>query len=201
MSTVASWPPLAKDTRAVVEAYDRVLGWLLITDTTIVSQGQAVHEMTERPDTLLSTPCSAFDAVKVPYEVGMESMVLFGRRDVGPVPCLIERKNHVILLVRAGTGQPLSDLADGVSVEAGSGGRLVLPPSAGHRWDTPPWAITSEDPCQLPDGAALVPCLVDALRLFGSPRPADPGTSRASARCSQGFSPPPTIRPAGLGSS
>ncbi|MFD7621469.1 hypothetical protein [Streptomyces sp. NPDC059802] len=205
MRTVASWPPVARDTLAVVEAYTRVLGWPLLVGTTFVPPDRAAAELTALPDILLSTPCSAFDAVKVSHAVGMEAMVLFGRRDLGPVPCLVARRDHVILLVQAGTGGPLSELEGVVSVEAGPGGRLVLPPSSGHQWDTPPWAITSEKPCRLPEGRALAESLVDAQRLFGgiatSPRQEDSAIGRASAHSCRGTAPPSAIHPAGSGSS
>lgn len=205
MRTVASWPPVARNTLAVMKAYDRVLGWPLLVGTTFMPPERAVAELTKHRDTELSTPCAAFDAVTVSHAVGMEAMVLFGRRDLGPVPCLVERRDHVILLVRAGTGAPLSELEGVVSVEAGPGGRLVLPPSSGRQWDTPPWAITSDRPCRLPEGPALAKSLADAQRLFGG-RAASPwhegsAIGHTSARSGQGAAPPSAVRPAGSGSS
>ncbi|MGY3676592.1 hypothetical protein [Streptomyces sp. TE33382] len=204
MNAVSQWPPTTLDTPAVVEAYTRVLGWPLIAGSTFVSPHRAAADLVARPDTELSTPCSAFDAIRVSHAVGMEAMVLLGRRDVGPVPCLIENHNHVILLVKAGTGGPLSEL-EGVSVEAGSGGRLVLPPSTGRRWDTPPWNIQSETPCQLPAGPALAPTISNALRLFGSAPPSISADGQPLSPChdtpAQGAASTPTTQPAAPGSS
>jgi hypothetical protein len=150
----------------VVEAYERVLGWPLLAGATFVSPDRAAAELAECPDNQLSTPCSAFDAVTVSHVVGMESMLLLGRRDLGPVPCLIAHPDQAILLIKAGTGRVFAGL-ENVSVESGSGGRLILPPSSSRQWDTPPWDIKAEAPCPLLDGAALAPCIHDALRLFG----------------------------------
>ncbi|MFE4333237.1 hypothetical protein ACFRQM_28605 [Streptomyces sp. NPDC056831] len=166
MRALASWPPKARDTRAIVEAYQRVLGWPLIVGTTFVSPDRAAAELAESPDVQLSTPCSAFDAVTVSHAVGMEIMLLLGRRDVGPVPCLTVHRDQAILLVQAGTGGVFAGL-ENVSVEAGSGGRLILPPSSSRQWDTPPWDIKAEAPCPLLAGPVLAPCIHDALRLFG----------------------------------
>jgi hypothetical protein len=184
MRTVASWPPAAHDTLAVAEAYTQVLGWPLIAGTTFVSPDRAAAELAD-PDTQtqLSTPCSAFDAVTVARAVGTGAMVLFERRGLGPVPCMIEGHDRVVLLVRAGTGRFLSGLEFVVGVEAGSGGRLVLPPSSGRWWDTPPWALTAEKPCRLPDGSALVPSFVDALRLRGNGPSSTWGGAPPSAGC------------------
>ncbi|MER5617738.1 hypothetical protein [Streptomyces sp. NPDC002215] len=187
-----------------MEAYNQVLGWPLLVGTTFMPPDRAAAELTKHRAEL-STPCSAFDAVTVSHAVGMEALVLFGRRHVGPVPCLVERRDYVILLVQAGTGAPLERLEGVLSVEAGPGGRLVLPPSSGRQWDTPPWAITSDKPCRLPEGLALAESLADAQRLFGgpatSPRQEGSAIGQASARSGRGAAPPSAVRPTGSGSS
>ncbi|MFE7331575.1 hypothetical protein ACFU8W_43080 [Streptomyces sp. NPDC057565] len=106
----------------------------------------------------------------VPRVVGMEAMVLLGRRDMGPVPCLIASQDQATLLIRAGTGRVFAGM-ENVRVESGAGGRLILPPSSGWRWDTPPWDARTEAPCPLLDGTELVGCVRDALRLFGGRTP------------------------------
>ncbi|MFF2013820.1 hypothetical protein ACFVWY_32800 [Streptomyces sp. NPDC058195] len=195
MNSYAKWPPLARDTQALVTAYEQVLNWLLRVENSIVSADRAIAELTTDPNTQLATYCSAFDAVTVPHAVGMEAMVLFGRQKLGPVPCLVADSSHVVLLVEAGTGRPLSDLADSVTVAAGPGESLALPPTTGLRWDTFPWSTQDSAPCPLPGGPSLRPCLADALRLHAgacvpSP-PLAPASVGASSEISrQGAFPP-----------
>ncbi|WP_424862895.1 hypothetical protein [Streptomyces sp. MMS24-I29] len=166
MKAVASWPPVASDMGAVVEAYERVLCWPLLVETTLLSWDRAAAELRKGPGSLLSTTCSAMDTVTVPREVGLETMVLLGRRDMGPVPCLISPQDQATLLIRAGTGNAFAGM-ENIRVESGAGERLILPPSSGWRWDTPPWDARTRAPCPLLDGTELVGCVRDALRLFG----------------------------------
>lgn len=121
-------------------------------------------ELEESPGIQLSTPCSAFDAVTVPPTVGLEVQLLLGCRDLSPVPCLTKDHDHVVFLVRARTGSTLAEIKN-VSAESGSGGRLVLPPSSGGQWDTPPWEAGTEAQRQLTSGTLLAPCIRDALQL------------------------------------
>jgi hypothetical protein len=170
MKTLADWPPRASDTTATIQAYERVLGWLLIAGSTVMSQDRAIAELKARPAPGLSTSCSAFDAVTVSHAVGIETMVLLDRSGLGPVPCLIAQTDQAVLLVQPGTGGALARL-EGVSVESGPGGRLDLPPSSSRRWDTPPWDTKSRRALSLLAGSELMPYVRDALRLFGGQTP------------------------------
>ncbi|MFJ7412825.1 hypothetical protein ACIQWZ_18710 [Streptomyces sp. NPDC098077] len=142
------------------------MGWPLIVHSTFVTPDRAVAELADAPGTELSTPCCGFDAVSVPSAVGLEALVLAGRRDVGNPPCLVVPDEVAVFLVRPGSADDLLRLA-GVSVESGPGGRLMLPPAGGARWDTPPWRIREEAPCQLDDSTGFAACVTDAFRLLG----------------------------------
>ncbi|WP_406186271.1 hypothetical protein [Streptomyces sp. NBC_01006] len=170
MSAVTQWPPKTRDTGAVIAAYERVLGWPLIVDATLVSAERATAELRGNTGAELSTTCSAFDAVTVSYPVGVDMLVLLGRQDLDLVPCLTDGHDQAVFLVRAGSGEALTAMA-GVSVDSGPGGRLVLPPSPRRRWDTPPWSARAEEPSALPAGTEIEPCLRAALRLFGGSSP------------------------------
>lgn len=166
MTTAVTWPPRTRDTGSVIAAYDRVMGWPLIVHSTFVTPGRAISELSDAPGTELSTPCCGFDAVSVPSAVGLEALVLAGRRDLESPPCLVVPDEVAVFLVRPGSADELLKLA-AVSVESGPGGRLILPPAGGARWDTPPWRIREERPCQLPDGTEFAACVTDAFRLLG----------------------------------
>ncbi|MFJ7589571.1 hypothetical protein ACIQZO_19755 [Streptomyces sp. NPDC097617] len=170
MTAVAQWPPRTRDTRASLEAYERVLGWPLIVDDTLVSARCASAALELSLDAVVSTTCSAFDAVTVPYAVGADLLVLLGRGALDQVPALAYGREQVVVLVAAGTGSGLKSMA-GVLVESGPGGRLILPPSPRRRWDTPPWSPRAEEPCPLPTGGAIETPLRIALRSFGAPPP------------------------------
>ncbi|MFE6272289.1 hypothetical protein ACFVQ9_26250 [Streptomyces goshikiensis] len=170
MTAVTQWPPRARDTRAVLQTYDQVLGWPLIVDDAFVSARCAFVALELTPDAVVSTTCSAFDAVTMPHAVGADLLVLLGRSDLEQVPALTDGHEQVVVLVAAGTASGLASL-EGVSVDSGPGGRLILPPSTGRRWDTPPWDLRTEGPCPLPDGTAIESALRTALRVFGTPSP------------------------------
>ncbi|MFE3584109.1 hypothetical protein [Streptomyces vinaceus] len=166
MTALAQWPPRTRDTRAVVETYERVLGWALIVDDTLVSAKCASAALERSPDSTLSTTCSAFDAVTVSYAVGADLLVQLGRHELDLVPALTDGHDQTIVLVAAGTGAALASLT-GVLVGSGPAGRLFLPPSPRWRWDTPPWCLRAEEPCPLPTGGEIESSLRTALRSFG----------------------------------
>ncbi|MFF4096496.1 hypothetical protein ACFYYY_22280 [Streptomyces sp. NPDC001834] len=111
----------------MAEAYERVPCWPLFVGTTLLSGDRAPAELTHNPGSRLSTTCSAVDAVTVPYGVGLETMVLLGRRDMGPVPCLISHQDQATLLVRAGTDRTFAGI-ENIQVKSGTGGRLLTHP-------------------------------------------------------------------------
>ncbi|KAB7835522.1 hypothetical protein [Streptomyces mobaraensis] len=73
-------------------------------------------------------------------------------------------------LVQDGTG---TDLAALPGVRIRSQAEPILPPSAGARWDTPPWQPTGTRPAPLPlhPSAHLKAALRDALRLHSPALP------------------------------
>lgn len=166
MTAPTTWPPRTRDTHSVIAAYDRVMGWPLIVHSTFVTADRATAELADDPGVALSTPCCGFDAVSVPPAVGLEALVLAGRRELENPPCLVIPDQLVVFLMRPGSADHLLRLGS-VSVESGPGGRLLLPPAGGARWDTPPWKIREEEPCQLLDGPGFAACVTDAFRLLG----------------------------------
>ncbi|MFE5517324.1 hypothetical protein ACFQ9Q_06245 [Streptomyces virginiae] len=166
MTALAQWPPRTRDTRAVVETYERVLGWPLIVDDTLVSATCASATLERNPDSMLSTTCSAFDAVTVSYSVGADLLVLLGRHNLEPVPALTDGHDRTVVLVAASTGAALASLT-GVLVDSGPAGRLSRPPSPRWRWDTPPWNVRAQEPYPLLTAVEIEPSLSTAVRSFG----------------------------------
>ena len=80
------------------------------------------------------------------------------------MPCVLFGDKGTFL-VAAGTAEELTELA-GVEILAGPGARIVLPPTNGARWDTPPWSPTERTPLTLPGAGVLRPGLRDGLRLW-----------------------------------
>lgn len=170
MTSATTWPPRTRDTDSVIAAYDRVMGWPLIVHNTFVSPDRAAAELADDPGVVLSTPCCGFDAVSVPPAVGLDALVLAGRRGLESPPCLVIPDQLVVFLVRPGSADHLLRLGS-VCVESGPGGRLVLPPAGGARWDTPPWRTREEARCQLLDGADFAACVTDAFRFAPAESP------------------------------
>lgn len=163
------WPPRTSDRSAVLHAYESVLGWSLLADGMPVRAKEADRLFGDDPTVVLRTPCAGFDLVSVPYELGLDALVLIERADVR-IPC-IRRPEEVTFLVRMATGQFLADV-DFTRVEAVPDGLLTLPPTAGTRWDTPPWLSSSPEPLPLPEATTLAHGLekVTRTRRAGLPR-------------------------------
>ncbi|MEU8889843.1 hypothetical protein [Streptomyces sp. NPDC048442] len=178
MRTATAWPPRAGDHTSLVRAYADLLDWRLVVDDGEVSAGFE--------NAVIHTGCAGFDAVALPRPVGNQVLIRLESGGLGPVPSLITAA-QVTFLVQAGTGTVLGGPPD-VVVFSGSKARLVLPPSPGVRWDTPPWSPARPEPLALLDGEQVRTAVLDALRLCNRPR----GTAPPSAGA-------PTARSAGAG--
>ncbi|MFD6182008.1 hypothetical protein [Streptomyces goshikiensis] len=170
MNTVSQWPPRTRDVQATVEAYERVLGWPLIVNATLVSAQRALAVLACDLDATLSVPCSGFDAVSMPYRVGVELLVLLGRQGTDHVPALINAEVDVVFLVQLATGTELAEMP-GVSIASGPGGRLFVPPSHGWHWDTPPWQPRAAQAVELLPGREIASPLRTALRMTNGTAP------------------------------
>ncbi|MFJ2744773.1 hypothetical protein ACIO3O_34530 [Streptomyces sp. NPDC087440] len=172
-STATAWPPRASDHPGLVRAHADLLDWRLIVDE--------AGDSAESENVVIRTGCEAFDGVTLPRPAGHQ-LLLQVSRGRGPVPSLIPEA-HTTLLVQAGTGQVLGDPPD-VQIRSGPRVNLVLPPSPGVRWDTPPWSPARPEPLPLPllDGAQPLTALWHALRLCNRPcrgAPPPPGGAPA----------------------
>ncbi|MFF8617914.1 hypothetical protein [Streptomyces sp. NPDC015350] len=156
-----------QDTWAALYVYEQVLCWPLLVGTTFMSSRDAVNALAKESRPTLSTTCSGVDAVAVPRVVLRAIVSRLQDQKMPSVPCLNVSRDQAVLLVRAGTGSVFAGLKD-VRVESGAGGRLILPPSHGLRWDIPPWDDSTEAPCPLLDGSELIGTVHDALRLVGN---------------------------------
>lgn len=164
MRTATAWPPRASDHASLVRAYSGLLDWRLVVEDTVVSAGFE--------NAVISTGCEAFDAVTLPRPMGNQVLIRLECGGLGPVPSLVTA-SKVTFLVQAGTGAVLGGPPD-VEVFSGSEHQLVLPPSPGVRWDTPPWSPACPVPLALLDGGQVRVAVLDALRLCNRPRAAGP---------------------------
>ncbi|MBC2879307.1 MULTISPECIES: hypothetical protein [Streptomyces] len=174
MTTTPLWPPRTHDGSALVHAYADLLGWPLIVGGHRVSAKVAEQQLANNPATTVRTMCTAFDAVTVPYPVGLAALAWI-ERECAPLSCLTEDHRTMVFLVRAGTGADLGAL-EGIRLATGAG-QIPLPPSPQVRWDTPPWSSVTREPLPLCAAADLKRGLRDALRLFSGAL-AKPRTSR-----------------------
>ncbi|MFI0742778.1 hypothetical protein ACH4PU_32555 [Streptomyces sp. NPDC021100] len=170
MKMTTLWPPRTHDGSALIHAYADLLGWPLLSQGRRVSAQTAEHQLVRPGPITLRTTCTAFDAVTVAHRVGASALVWI-EREIGLVPCLSQGHAAMTFLVQPGTSADLAAL-EGISCTTGTG-QISLPPSAGVRWDTPPWQAISahREPLPLHAAAHLKPGLRDALRLHGNVLP------------------------------
>ncbi|MFF0740487.1 hypothetical protein ACFYVL_08795 [Streptomyces sp. NPDC004111] len=168
MRTTAVWPPTTHDHASLVHAYATVLRWPLSVNGHAATEHTA-RELADDKAALVHTECTAFDAVSVPRAAGRDALLRLDRRDL-LVPSLLAA-DQVVMLVAPGTGVPLGDLP-GVEVASGAGACVLLPPTAGVRWDNVPWSDTDPAPLGLTDGQRVCASLTEGLRIYGpSARP------------------------------
>lgn len=120
------------------------------------------REFTETTGAVMGS-CSLFDAVTMPYNLAMALMVELDRR-TPPVPCLVTAQRSATMLVAPSTARSelLVALDRRIRVFSGSEHWIALPPSAGVRWDTPPW-LGAKAAVPLRDGSTMLPALREAL--------------------------------------
>ncbi|MEV4868598.1 hypothetical protein [Streptomyces syringium] len=165
MTRTSVWPPTTHDPSAVLHAYADLLRWPLHVGGQPVTAEQAECLLAAGPETALETTGSLFDTVTVAYALGLETLVRLDRMpQAPPVPCFTDGRSTVTFLLTPGAGEGLAGLG---AVRVGAGGPVVLPPSAGLRWDTPPWDCTVPQQLELPTAGELAPALRAALRLYG----------------------------------
>ncbi|MFG2961609.1 hypothetical protein ACGF5O_48855 [Streptomyces sp. NPDC048291] len=110
----------------------------------------SVQEMLQSaPGGSLIASTTHFDAVLLPFRVGMVAMLQLDR--IGRVPCLVTHGRTTALLVLPATGR-YAAVHDGVEVRTGPEGWIALPPSNGAIWDTPPWDESTNTPHPLMHG-------------------------------------------------
>ncbi|QYX80247.1 hypothetical protein [Streptomyces akebiae] len=161
--TTSVWPPRTRDRSALVHAYVDLLGWTLFVGSDPVQPGELEDAFTSNPNTVLLASCSSFDAVSIPYRAATEALIRLERKELS-VPCLLSGERG-IFLVEAGSGHRVAALG-GVEVAAGDAARMILPPTVGARWDTPPWRRSERVPVKLHNTDVVGPFLSGALRLF-----------------------------------
>ncbi|WP_189829122.1 hypothetical protein [Streptomyces subrutilus] len=112
------------------------------------------------------TDCSGADFVRLPYAAGSDALVRLERvvGAVGIVPAMRVDRHRIVLVVRAGSAPELAGLP-GVEVLSGPDTRVLLPPSPGIVWDTPPWNPDGT-PRPLPGAGVLVHELRRSLSLY-----------------------------------
>ncbi|MFE7130819.1 hypothetical protein ACFVIM_08170 [Streptomyces sp. NPDC057638] len=161
-----SWPPRSSDSSALLAAYVNVLGWPLSADGARVAAEDVERVRDRSPQAKWSVLCEhRFDAVAVPARPGQE-MALLAERDLeqagdgAVLPCLLAGAKRYFL-VRPGSARDIA-AAGGVLVLFGEQ-RLLLPPTVGLRWETPPWSRTRRETVVLPDAGVLVERLTAAV--------------------------------------
>ncbi|MGX8910291.1 hypothetical protein ACR820_34655 [Streptomyces netropsis] len=165
MTKTSVWPPTTHDRPAVLHAYADLLRWPLQVDGQPVTAEEAEHLLATDPSATLETADSLFDAATVAYSLGLETLIRLDRMpQVPPVPCFTDGRSAVTFLLKPGTWEGLAGLSD---VRVGAGGPVALPPSAGLRWDTPPWDCTVPERRAIPAAGELAPALRAAVRLYG----------------------------------
>ncbi|MDQ0601983.1 hypothetical protein QF037_006328 [Streptomyces canus] len=161
--TTSVWPPRTRDRSALVHTYTDLLGWALFVGPDPVQPGVVEDAFTSNPNTVLLASCSSFDAVSISYSAAAEVLIRLERMEL-LVPCLLSGDTGTFL-VKAGSGKHVASLG-GVEVAAGGAARMVLPPTAGARWDTPPWRRSERAPVALHNADVVGPFLSGALRLY-----------------------------------
>jgi hypothetical protein len=102
------------------------------------SPGEFLNELEAAPGGAIIATTAAFDALIVPYQLGMRAVVELER--LAAVPCIVAA-DRAVLLVLPGTGRDAVDgVEDIVEVRSGRDDWIALPPTRGLTWDTPPWA-------------------------------------------------------------
>ncbi|MFC4035789.1 hypothetical protein ACFO3J_30605 [Streptomyces polygonati] len=147
----------------MLRAYESVLGWRLLAEGEPVRAEEVDRLLNADPNMVLRTPCTSFDLVSVPHELGLDALVVIERADVR-VPC-VRGLEKVTFLVELGTGQALADV-DFVRVVSGPDALLTLPPSSNTRWDTPPWLGSSPAMLPLLEATALTHALQKVARTY-----------------------------------
>ncbi|GLF98138.1 hypothetical protein [Streptomyces yaizuensis] len=153
-TTTSPWPPRSADATGLLTAYTGLLSWPLLADRVPVA-ADAGTVLTRLRNTEWSVLCGdRFDAVSVPAVAGRETALLLERdedlqRAGTVVPCLVAGDQR-FFFVRPGTAPRVP----GAEVLSGES-RVVLPPTFGLRWETPPWARAGRRPLDLPDGQVL----------------------------------------------
>ncbi|MFK4184371.1 hypothetical protein ACI2L4_10180 [Streptomyces sparsogenes] len=164
-----TWPPSLRDGPGMAHAYAHLLGWPIWVDSERVGPEQVAHVVAERQPSAVTTVCSGFDAVQVPYIPGRHALVTAERK--GAVPCLRADRRAFTLFVEPGTGRSIADLAgSGLKILSGDEARIELPPTPGVLWDTPPWHVDEAQAVKLRAAGDLRKALVDALHLYPRPR-------------------------------
>ncbi|WP_155060237.1 hypothetical protein [Streptomyces blattellae] len=173
MITAYAWPPRTSDRFALADAYVNLLDWPLYIGSERVLLEAAEASFDHSPHTRLTAACSSFDGVSVPRAAAMDALIRLERNhgDGGtpPVPCVLFGDRGTFLAA-AGTAERLSDLA-GVEVVSGPEAHIVLPPTSGAHWDTPPWSPVEREPLALPGAEVLRPPLRDGMRLWAGRQP------------------------------
>ncbi|MGW4073779.1 hypothetical protein ACWELB_09715 [Streptomyces asiaticus] len=162
--TTYVWPPKSRDGCALVHAYTDVLGWRLFVGTEPVRPCEVEDAFVHNPSTVVLAACAEFDAVSVPRKAATEALVRLDRKGK-VVPCLLHGDTGTFLAAR-GTG-PCASTLPSVQVTAGRDARIILPPTIGARWDTPPWHPTERAPLELPSARVLCSFLDEGLRFYG----------------------------------
>ncbi|MFJ9580714.1 hypothetical protein ACIRQF_30530 [Streptomyces sp. NPDC101191] len=159
-----SWPPTTRDGASLAHAYVDVLRWPLLIDGAPVTPEQAEELMERTPSAVVQTRSEGFDTVSVPRALGSDVLLNVDRGRV-TFPSLRVGNDVVTLLVEAGTGACLADIAE-ARIGTGALVPLPLPPTPGLRWDTPPWDIYADSPTalKLPHAQDLRKSLATALR-------------------------------------
>jgi hypothetical protein len=142
-----------------------LLGWLLFIGAERVGLKEAEAALDRRPDTVLLAACSSFDAISVPYEAAADALLRLDREETtSAAPCLFYGDTGTFL-VEVSTGKQVAEL-EGVQVATGPDALIVVPPTSGARWDTPPWSRTERMSLALPSASDIRAALADGLHLY-----------------------------------
>ncbi|MGW6454687.1 DUF5999 family protein [Streptomyces sp. NPDC055078] len=167
------WPPRSSDPASLLHAYTEVLGWPLVVAGAVVDAEGALRLLRSDPDVTVGSVCGVFDAATVPVEEGRKAMVLLDRAaDHRPglvsVPSL-RGHGDMTFVLESGTAAALDGLP-GVRISREREG-LVLPPTRGWVWDTPPWKPRRREAAGPPDADMLREALARALHTRGGHAP------------------------------
>ncbi|MFI1868882.1 hypothetical protein [Streptomyces jumonjinensis] len=136
----------AADLESLISRYVTLLGWTLAVE-------DDVHGPVRGERTVQAT--GAFDAVAVPGPAGRKTLARLRSADIN-APAM-DAGHAVALLVAPGTGARLTRLPT-VLVFPGTS-PVLIPPSPGVHWATPPWTPETRTPLPLPDAQLLHPAL------------------------------------------